>query len=113
MDLHRNAVETSCPTLGLSFRWRVLRYTRFCHSFYPYVNDSSLFFSCVRVSPAAVCLSLADLVRSLQPFSHEEHSAFLDAMERYGQENTGSEWEKISQVSNWSAAARGITRVTG
>jgi len=34
----------------------------------------------------------------LQPFSPEEHSAFLDAMERYGQESTGSEWEKICQV---------------
>ncbi|CAM9835653.1 unnamed protein product, partial [Ectocarpus sp. 8 AP-2014] len=35
---------------------------------------------------------------ALRPFTHEEHSAFLDAMERYGQENTGSEWDKISQA---------------
>lgn len=37
--------------------------------------------------------------RSAQPYSHEEHSAFLDAMERYGQESTGREWEKIAEVS--------------
>lgn len=35
-----------------------------------------------------------------KPFTHEEHSAFLDAMERYGQENTGDEWDKISQVQD-------------
>lgn len=36
-----------------------------------------------------------------QPFTHEEHSAFLDAMERFGQESTGNEWEKIAQVMGW------------
>ena len=35
----------------------------------------------------------------MKPFSHEEHTTFLDAMERYGQENTGREWEQIAQVT--------------
>eukprot|EP00903_Cladosiphon_okamuranus_P013239 g12344.t1 len=33
-----------------------------------------------------------------RPFSHEEHSSFLDAMELYGQESTGREWEKITEA---------------
>lgn len=42
--------------------------------------------------------SCSGVCRRAKPFSHEEHSAFLDAMERYGQESTGNEWEKIAQV---------------
>lgn len=61
----------------------------------------SLFFSRFAGRFYEVCSFSPSVVEPrcrVKPFSHEEHSAFLDAMERYGQESTGNEWEKIAQV---------------
>eukprot|EP00904_Undaria_pinnatifida_P000430 jgi/Undpi1/10388/HiC_scaffold_29.g12838.m1 len=44
----------------------------------------------------------------MKPFSHEEHSAFLDGMERYGQESTGNEWEKIAQAVGSGRSAKEV-----